>query len=178
MPTRRRFLHTTLLAIAAPALPAATTIGTARAPQCMVEILCCDTRAFTGAARDVVLLDADPAAGLNALSADCWFGLTRAAHQFVVTELAAARGYRLVYRGEHTYRAGVLAHRLHGTAALVEHYARILGAAGRAWPLALAQAAPVLADSSDLHTERASRTTVNPPADSPAHLVSWCLRRA
>jgi len=181
MPNRRAFLQGGLCVLSLPWPVWSATHGANL--RFIVDGQCFDARAFADAGRVECAGITDPAALFqqferSSASVTTWFGLTGDAQHFVLRELATPLGYRLTYRGTHDYRSGHLIHSLNGGAE-VARTARALAEAGTAWARTLIDSSSPLAcvNSGPAESARVA-TAVTRPADSPAYLVSWCLRRA
>ena len=178
---RRGFLKASLLSGSLPTLgllPNALANGID--VRTIIDGACTDVRSFA-VASGAIACGADAAQLFSEFARDgaqCWFGLTRDSHYFIIEQLAVGYGYRGGYLGVHDYRNGALRHTLRGAHHTLPVLASAMAAATANWTQTLAAAVPLLAATTTRDHHLELRTAVTRPADSGGYLVSWCLQRA
>ncbi|RLA00074.1 MAG: hypothetical protein DRQ47_10030 [Gammaproteobacteria bacterium] len=109
-------------------------------------------------------------------------GLTQESDFFLLHQMFKERGYRVGYRGEHTYNDSWIEHSLQSSGQVAPILSSIEGSIegslktdGNKWARRIADIV-VLVDSPniDSSTIRSKAPLIRPP-DSPGHLISWVL---
>lgn len=108
---------------------------------------------------------------------DAVFGLTRDSNQFLLTQLAAAHGFRVTYSGIHDARDGAVRHTLQGDLRTLERVALGLAVRAAAWPETLADLSATLLGASASKLRRRIASGVPAAKNGLPYLTSWTLRR-